>query len=67
MQQYQQTPVTRTTKSNIVQPAAPTMTEQQLVALVQRLNSITEYQSRQIRRLENDIIVLKEHVSRNNK
>lgn len=38
----------------------PTLTEQQLLSIVTKLNSIVETQGRQLRRLENEIIVLRE-------
>lgn len=62
MKQYQQTAVKPTVTAPI-HSTVPTLTEQQLIALVNRLNAITEQQSRQIRRLENDIIIIRESIN----
>lgn len=62
MKQYQQ-PAVKPTVTAPIQSTVPTLTEQQLIALVNRLNAITEQQSRQIRRLENDIIIIRESIN----
>lgn len=62
MKQYQQ-PAVKPTVTAPIHSTVPTLTEQQLIALVNRLNAVTEQQSRQIRRLENDIIIIRESIN----
>lgn len=63
MEQYQHHAVARTPQQ-AKQLTGPSITEQQLMAIVQRLGSLVEQQAKQIRRLENDVQQLRESVVR---
>jgi len=63
MEQYQHHTVARTTPQ-AKQLTGPSITEQQLMTIVQRLGSLVEQQAKQIRRLENDVQQLRESVVR---
>lgn len=67
MEQYQHHPSNRVSqpiKQPIKQPVGPSIAEQQLMAVVQRLSTLVEQQARQVRRLENDVQQLREAIVR---
>lgn len=67
MEQYQHQPSNRVSqpiKQPIKQPVGPSIAEQQLMAVVQRLSTLVEQQARQVRRLENDVQQLREAIVR---
>lgn len=66
MEQYQHHTVARTTPQT-KQLTGPSITEQQLMTIVQRLGSLVEQQAKQIRRLENDVQQLRESVVRSSR
>ena len=65
MEQYQHHPSNRVSQP-IKQPVGPSISEQQLMAVVQRLSTLVEQQARQVRRLENDVQQLREAIVRSN-
>ena len=65
MEQYQHHPSNRVSQP-IKHPVGPSIAEQQLMAVVQRLSTLVEQQARQVRRLENDVQQLREAIVRSN-